>query len=309
MAISFREVAGADFGPFSAGAPDGAIIGVIGADSPGLERLLRLATGLELPASGELIATEPRRFIGLGGALNLGPAGTLALHHALASRDALVRFRVRVGLERLRRGGATILLLSHEQDLLREISDELWWVHQGSLAARGDAREVLAAYNRHVTGELRQWAASVAQPLAPSMRRGDGRAEILALQTLDSQGRPTIVWNSGELASVRVTVRFNAPVQDPVVGIMIRTRIGFEVFGTNTELEGVRLGPVSAGDTRTVLFGFQCHLCPQEYTLTAASHDPDGVWHDWMEDAVAFSVTAPRYTAGVADLRAAVKLE
>ena len=35
-----------------------------------------------------------------------------------------------------------------------------------------------------------------------------------------------------------------------------------------------------------------------------ASHDPDGVWHDWLEDAVAFSVTDDRYTAGVANLRA-----
>jgi lipopolysaccharide transport system ATP-binding protein len=50
----------------------------------------------------------------------------------------------------------------------------------------------------------------------------------------------------------------------------------------------------------------RCDLCPQEYTLTAASHDPDGVWHDWIEDAVAFTVADSRYTAGVANLRATV---
>ena len=32
-------------------------------------------------------------------------------------------------------------------------------------------------------------------------------------------------------------------------------------------------------------------LAPGEYTLTVASHDPDGVWHDWLEDAVAFTVS------------------
>ena len=51
-------------------------------------------------------------------------------------------------------------------------------------------------------------------------------------------------------------------------------------------------------------FHFRCELCPQEYTLTVASHDPDGVWHEWLEDAVAFLVTDSRYTAGVANLRA-----
>ena len=53
-----------------------------------------------------------------------------------------------------------------------------------------------------------------------------------------------------------------------------------------------------------VTFAFRCELCPEEYTLTVASHDPDGVWHDWLEDAVAFAVSDDRYTAGVANLRA-----
>jgi lipopolysaccharide transport system ATP-binding protein len=33
------------------------------------------------------------------------------------------------------------------------------------------------------------------------------------------------------------------------------------------------------------------------------------VWHDWMEDALAFSVADNRYTAGVANLRAEVAAE
>ena len=114
------------------------------------------------------------------------------------------------------------------------------------------------------------------------------------------------MWQSGETARIRVKVGFDSAVDDPVVGIMIRTRIGMEVYGTNTELEKLKLGPCAAGETRIVTFEFACDLCPQFYTITAASHDPDGVWHDWMEDAVGFSVTDSRYTAGVANLRARV---
>ena len=75
-------------------------------------------------------------------------------------------------------------------------------------------------------------------------------------------------------------------VADPVIGIMIRTRIGMEVYGTNTELENLKLGPCAAGESAPSPSSFECDLCPQFYTITAASHDPDGVWHDWMEDAV-----------------------
>jgi lipopolysaccharide transport system ATP-binding protein len=136
------------------------------------------------------------------------------------------------------------------------------------------------------------------------MRRGDGHAEVLAIETIGENGRPTMVWRSGELAVVKVRVRFHAPVDDPVIGIMIRTRIGLNVYGTNTELEKLQLGPRAAGDAIEVTFAFRCELCPEEYTLTVASHDPDGVWHDWLEDAVAFTVADDRYTAGCANLRA-----
>ena len=40
-----------------------------------------------------------------------------------------------------------------------------------------------------------------------------------------------------------------------------------------------------------------------------ASHDPDGTAHDWLDDAIAFTVTDERPTAGVANLRAKVTVE
>jgi lipopolysaccharide transport system ATP-binding protein len=94
-----------------------------------------------------------------------------------------------------------------------------------------------------------------------------------------------------------------------VLGMLIRTRIGFEVYGTNTELEGVKIGPRKAGDTIVAEFSFLCDLCPNAYTITLASHDPDGTAHDWLDDALAVTVTDKRSTVGVANLRARVKVE
>jgi lipopolysaccharide transport system ATP-binding protein len=97
-------------------------------------------------------------------------------------------------------------------------------------------------------------------------------------------------------------------VANPVIGIMIRSRVGLEVYGTNTDLEKVKLGKRGAGETVRVTFRFNCDLCAQDYTITVASHDPDGSRHDWLEDAVLVSVADSRYTAGVANLRAQVTL-
>jgi lipopolysaccharide transport system ATP-binding protein len=291
MAIAFHRVNCAPLRDLDAAAPAGVVVGIIGENGSGSDQLLRLAAGLELPQSGKVEATA-----------------VLALDHTFARQDAVERERASSALDRLRRSGKTILLASHEEDLLERLSDEIWWLHEGVLAGRGDPREILAGYRRHVAARVRAWGEANSASLMPRMRRGDGRAEILGIETIGESGRPTMVWHSGELAVIKVRVRFREPVTNPVVGIMIRTRIGLNVYGTNTELEKLQLGPRAKGDESGITFAFRCELCPGEYTLTAASHDPDGVWHDWLEDAVAFSVSDTRYTAGVANLRAQVSL-
>ena len=139
------------------------------------------------------------------------------------------------------------------------------------------------------------------------MRRGDGRAEILSLETLGADGHPTAVWQSGEDATVRVTVRYHDAVEEPVIGILIRTRIGLEVYGTNTELEKVSTGSCAAGTRMRIEFAFRCDFAPanipspQRRTMPTARRTI-GWTTRWQ-----FSVTDSRYTAGVANLRAKVK--
>lgn len=309
MAIAFRQVECPPLRDFSAAAPDGALIGIIGEEGAGKGRLLRLAAGVERPVSGTVEAPAARRLLGPADALDLTPAGLIAMEHTLARQDAVARGRSAAALNGLRRAGATILLVSHEHDLLRRLCDEIWWLDQGKLAGRGDPGELLNAYGCHVARRLREWDETQGVPLAPRARTGDGRAEVLRVELLGENGRPTLVWRSGELAVVRITVRFHEAVADPVLGILIRTRIGLNVYGTNTELENLKLGPRAAGETLDLTFAFRCELCPEEYTLTVASHDPNGARHDWLEDAVAFSVTDSRCTAGVANLRARAQIE
>lgn len=246
------------------------------------------------------------RFLGPGDELDLSLTPLLCVGYTLDLEDRMTRMAIEPQLETLRRSGSRILLASHDAATLRRLSDEVWWIEGDRIVAQGDPAEILRNYERHMAERLRETGRMNAPAPAPAMRRGDGRGELIALQTTDVRGELTSVWKSGEEAVIRVTVRYNTEVEYPVVGIMIRTRIGMEVYGTNTELEGVAVGPCRSGDVRTVSFRFACDLCPGYYTLTAASHDPDGITHDWLEDAVGFTVSDVRSTAGVANLRAAV---
>lgn len=309
MGIEFRGVSLAPLRDLTISAPSGAVIGVVGEKGAGKSALLRLAAGTAQPEAGEVIAPPQRRYVGPLDALQLSPVDVLAMENSLAYHDALVRARALAGIGRLRSSGSTILLVSHELDLLQSVADEVWWLEAGALEKRGDPREVLDAYRERIAEKVRAWGATLSSPMLPALRRGDGRAEILSLETLGADGKPTAVWRSGEKVGVRVAVRYHDAVQEPVIGVMIRTRIGLDVYGTNTELEKVSTGSCAAGTRLRADFAFRCELCPGEYTITAASHDADGTAHDWIDDAVAVSVTDARYTAGVANLRAEVKIE
>ncbi len=309
MAIDFRSVSYSPLQDLTVSAPGKAIIGIAGLEGSGQTALLRLAAGVATPMHGRVEGPPTRRFIQLGERLDFSPVHLLALDAALSCYDALVRERACFGLERLRQSGATILLGSHDEPLLTRLCDEIWWLDKGRLAAKGDPREVYPKYNRFITEQLVAWGASLSEPIDLTSRRGDGRAQILSLETIGHAGNPSMVLQNHEPAAIRVRVRFTQPVEKPVIGILIRTRVGFEVYGTNTELEHVNLGPCDAGDEIRLNFEFSCDLCPGDYTLTAAAHDPSGTAHDWLDDAVAFSVSGGRYTAGVADLRASVTVE
>jgi lipopolysaccharide transport system ATP-binding protein len=308
MSLSFRAVHAPPLAGFEATAPDGSVIGILGEDGSGQSQLLRLAAGAEQAVSGAVERPGAARLLGPLDGLNFAPVAVLLMDGTLARHDALVRERAAVALDRMRRNGSTILLVSHDEELLARLTDEIWWLHEGRLAGRGHPAEMLAAYRRHIAGRVRAWGTTVNAELSPRMRRGDGRAEVVSVETLGEDGQATAVWRSGELAVVKVRVRFQAAVEAPVIGIMVRTRVGLNVYGTNSELERLALGPCAAGETLEICFAFRAELCPGDYTLTVASHDPDGVWHDWLEDAVAFSVTDDRYTAGVANLRATVRV-
>ncbi len=192
MSIEFRDLYSGPLKAFTATAPAGAIIGVIGGKNSGVTELLKVACGVVPPAQGEVKAGEQRRLVALGDPLNLAPSDVLALDQALATQDALVRARTLLGLDRLRRAGTTVLLASHEDRLLETLCDEVWWLEAGEIAAKGDPQETMTRYRRFVTDQVRAWGETIAPRLAPSARRGDGRAEVLSIETLGANGNSTI---------------------------------------------------------------------------------------------------------------------
>ena len=99
------------------------MVGIVGESGSGKSHLLRLAAGLETPASGSVKASGNVRWLGPDDPLNLAPAPVLLIDRTFGHQDLVVRERAAVALDRIRRAGATTLVVSHEEELIRRLAD------------------------------------------------------------------------------------------------------------------------------------------------------------------------------------------
>ena len=229
----------------------------------------------------------------------------LIVDEALAVGDAVFANRCVRKFQELRERKITVLFVSHDLGLVKQLSDRAILLLNGRIEAVGAPNDVI---NRYIGLVLEKQAPETRQErLRSSFRHGDGTSEIVGVQMLNARGEETAAIASGEPVTVRVQARFHRAVSDPMVGILVRTRIGMDVYGTNTRIEHAHLGDFEAGQLLEVDFGIECWLTPQQYTLTAATQNADGSSHDWLDDAIAFDVVDTRVAAGVANLRAKVE--
>ncbi len=242
----------------------------------------------------------------------------LVVDEVLAVGDAVFVNRCIQTFQELRQRGVTVLLVTHDVGLVKLLCDRALLLMDGHILAEGDPDDVVNRYNGLVLERQRAFeqatpppmlsvpAAEPLENLQYTYRHGDGQVVVVKVELLNESNRPAPVFHSGENMRVRVLVYFREPHPRPVVGMMIRTRIGMDVFGTNTELEDASPGPGQPGEFCEVTFTFPCWLTPQEYTLTVATQSPDGTSHDWLDGVLSFHVIDSRRIAGVANLHARV---
>jgi lipopolysaccharide transport system ATP-binding protein len=234
----------------------------------------------------------------------------LIVDEALAVGDAVFANRCMRKFQELKEKRTTILFVSHDLGLVKQLSHKSIFLLNGRIEAAGDPAHVINRYIGLV--HQRQNAAPVSEveslsALPASFRHGDRSSRIVEVSLVDHSGRSCKIVRSGEEITVRLLATFREHRSDPMAGILIRTRIGLDVFGTNTKIERICMGDFKAGDELIVEFRFECWLTPQEYTLTAALQDSEGSSFDWLDDVLAFEVVSERQAAGVANLRAAIQ--
>ncbi len=224
----------------------------------------------------------------------------LIVDEALAVGDVRFANRCMRKFEEFKQRGKTILFVSHDLGLVKRLSDRAALLIQGSVDMLGTPHDVV---NRYVGLAL----AGDHQQDDQGSRHGDGTSRIQRVRLLDAAGQETSLVRSGQPVTIELVVRAERACLSLVAGLLIRNRLGMDVYGTNSRVEGLTIGPLEPGDRMSIRFGFTCNLTRQEYSVTVATQHPDGLSQDWRDDILSFSVIDARDLAGVANLEAKVE--
>ena len=231
----------------------------------------------------------------------------LIVDEALSVGDAIFATRCIRKFEELRSKKTTVLLVSHDLGLVKRLADRAIFLLHGKIEAEGAAKDAVNRYVGFVLendqGGKKETTGNGAQT---TFRHGDRATTVTDVQLLDAARKPAEYFESGKPLVIRVRAICNRAVSDPVVGVLIRNRIGMDVYGTNTRLERIPLGQFGPGESLEVEFQLDCLLTRQEYTLTVATQYADGLSQDWLDDVLSFHVIDTRDLAGVLNLNARI---
>jgi lipopolysaccharide transport system ATP-binding protein len=133
---------------------------------------------------------------------------------------------------------------------------------------------------------------------------GHGGARIVDVSFGTPDGEPARAIEGGEEVRLRVLCHAARDIQEPIVGFMLRDRLGQNVFGDSTYLSWRHLQrAVTAGEDFIAEFVFQLpFLANGDYGLTVAITEgtqEDHTHVHWIEEAVVLGVEQSPVSCGI----------
>ncbi|MBM3535861.1 MAG: ABC transporter ATP-binding protein [Alphaproteobacteria bacterium] len=256
-------------------------------------------------------------------------ADLLIIDEALSVGDAFFAQKCMRFLRRFQQNGS-ILFVSHDTSAVLGFCDRALWLDQGRPRAIGPAKPVvedyLAAFAEGLEGEVAAersrrrngndesgTPATLIDARLPWLNAspyrndielfafkpdgasfGRGQAEIVGVRLESEDGQPFSWCVGGEMVTLAIDVLGHAAVRQPIVGFLVKDRLGQHLFGDNTYLrhEGDAV-PIAAGERLRARFRFRMPiLAVGTYTIAVAVADgsvADHIQHHWIHDALAFT--------------------
>ncbi len=246
-------------------------------------------------------------------------ADVLVVDEALSVGDGAFQQKCVRFLEEFRRRGA-VLFVSHDARVVTSLCNRVLWLERGAVRASGEARYVCRQYQSALTGDFLQpvedgaeggdddRASRAREPVRDPRWAG---ANVIELDDFDSNapwyghggaviedaafyepgGSRLRTISGGTDVELRIHCRAERLLTRPIVGFILRDRLGQNIAGDNTHLSYWSDPPrVEPGQSFTASFRFQMpYLALGDYSLAPSIIEGIQIDHihlQWIEDAI-----------------------
>ena len=246
--------------------------------------------------------------LGFSIAVHMDP-DILLIDEVFAVGDAYFQRRCVDRMKALHEQGCTLVLVSHDMDLIERVCDEVAWIEAGRLRLRGPAAEVASAYRGAMLREVypRPAALFTDKQIAEGRagRYGSGRATIEAFDILDGDGRPRHWFHLGEAMRLRLRYRADEPVDDLGIHISFVSDAGHApIYVFTRHMRDAQPLPPEGAEVEFRID--RLDLSPAAYWVSALLHTGTGQALDDICDQHAklygFSVLPDSHSRGIAAL-------
>lgn len=174
-----------------------------------------------------------------------------------------------------RKQGATILLVSHDANLISQICDRAMILDNGRLSFLGPAAEAVEVYHSQIrSGKGLETDTRLPQKKdspEEAQRWGNKMVEIKGVEFVDAQGRPQENFSTGDYFEARLRYLSALKNERPVFGVSISTIYKLLIYGPNTLSEDTVKNIPEQGIVRFIIP--QLPLLEGDYLFSAAAYD------------------------------------
>ncbi len=238
--------------------------------------------------------------LGFSIAVHVNPR-LLIIDEILAVGDQAFQEKCIKHIHELKQKGTTIVLVSHNLDVMRKLCTHLVWMEKGQVRAQGTAEEMIQEYLRFLFERGHQPGPRSERAFK---RLGTGSVEITDVRLLNGKGEEEEVFMTGDAMTIEMSFVAHERATNPEFGLAIFRQDGVQVSGPNSSLSGFTVGQIEGhGVVRYCIR--ELPLLPANYVISVAVHNAYyGITYDHHDRAYEFQIG----TGGTRELFGLVQL-
>ncbi|SDZ78452.1 lipopolysaccharide transport system ATP-binding protein [Thiothrix caldifontis] len=259
-------------------------------------------------------------------------ADILVVDEALSVGDAVFTQKCMRFIRQFQRKG-TLIFVSHDIASVQNLCHSVLWLNKGKVEGYGAAKKIAEAYLQYTLQE--QYGEEAALSTIQSADDGDTFSDvnvepvihygaeakvrdnlqqakgwktedvsIISVNLSRLSPGSSSVFVGGERVRMSIKAKAYAALPNPIVGFLVRDRLGQDLFGENTLAFSEKVAtPVAAGETFEGVFEFRLPMLPNGvYAVMVSIADGDvyeNVQHHWLHDALIINVSSSKVRYGL----------